>query len=73
MVTSSIEETAKNFSGEEHLAHHKRYERAEEFVEVVKGLWDSWEEDALVRNKETGEFFESSKLHELQHKVSSSQ
>lgn len=68
VVTSSIEETAKNFSGEEHLAHHKRYERAEEFVEVVKGLWDSWEEDALVRNKETGEFFESSKLHELQHK-----
>ncbi|WP_144534130.1 LLM class flavin-dependent oxidoreductase [Bacillus pumilus] len=68
VVTSSIEETAKNFSGEEHLAHHKRYERAEEFVEVVKGLWDSWEEDALVRNKETGEFFESSKLHELRHK-----
>ncbi|MEH7649888.1 MULTISPECIES: LLM class flavin-dependent oxidoreductase [Bacillus] len=68
VVTSSIEETAKNFSGEEHLAHHKRYERAEEFVEVVKGLWDSWEEDALVRNKETGKFFESSKLHELQHK-----
>ncbi|WP_224930243.1 LLM class flavin-dependent oxidoreductase [Bacillus safensis] len=68
VVTSSIEETAKNFSGEEHLAHHKRYERAEEFVEVVKGLWDSWEEDALVRNKETGEFFEPGKLHELQHK-----
>ncbi|MEW6980526.1 LLM class flavin-dependent oxidoreductase [Bacillus pumilus] len=68
VVTSSIEETAKNFSGEEHLAHHKRYERAEEFVEVVKGLWDSWEEDALVRNQETGKFFESSKLHELQHK-----
>ena len=68
VVTSSIEETAKNFSGEEHLAHHKRYERAEEFVDVVKGLWDSWEEDALVRNKETGEFFEPGKLHELQHK-----
>lgn len=67
VVTSSIEETAKNFSGEEHLAHHKRYERAGEFVDVVKGLWDSWEEDALVRNQETGEFFESSKLHELQH------
>ncbi|MFS3915800.1 LLM class flavin-dependent oxidoreductase [Bacillus australimaris] len=68
VVTSSIEETAKNFSGEEHLAHHKRYERAEEFVDVVKGLWDSWEEDTLVRNKETGEFFEPGKLHELQHK-----
>ncbi|QGX67121.1 NtaA/DmoA family FMN-dependent monooxygenase [Bacillus sp. ms-22] len=68
VVTSSIEETAKNFSGEEHLAHHKRYERAEEFVDVVKGLWDSWEEGALVRNQETGEFFDPSKLHELHHK-----
>ncbi|EKF35854.1 LLM class flavin-dependent oxidoreductase [Bacillus xiamenensis] len=68
VVTSSIEETAKNFSGEEHLAHHKRYERAEEFVDVVKGLWDSWEEGALVRNQETGEFFDPRKLHELHHK-----
>ncbi|MDM5296929.1 LLM class flavin-dependent oxidoreductase [Bacillus pumilus] len=67
VVTSSIEETAKNFGGGEHLAHSKRYERAEEFVDVVKGLWDSWEEDALVRNQDTGAFFESSKLHELQH------
>ncbi|OLP65645.1 Nitrilotriacetate monooxygenase component A [Bacillus pumilus] len=67
VVTSSIEETAKNFGGGEHLAHSKRYERAEEFVDVVKGLWDSWEEDALVRNQNTGAFFESSKLHELQH------
>ncbi|MGE6632016.1 LLM class flavin-dependent oxidoreductase [Bacillus sp. NPDC077027] len=68
VVTSSIEETAKNFSGDQHLEHHKRYKRAEEFVDVVKGLWDSWEEDALVRNQKTGEFFEAEKLHELQHK-----
>lgn len=72
VVTSSIEETAKNFSGEEHLAHHKRYERAEEFVDVVKGLWDSWEEDALVRNQETGEFFESSSCMSCSTKVNSS-
>lgn len=68
MVTSSIESTALNFSGEQHLEHHLRYQRAEEFVEVVKGLWDSWEEDAFVRNKETGEFFEKEKMHELNHK-----
>lgn len=68
VVTSSIESTALNFSGEQHLEHHLRYQRAEEFVEVVKGLWDSWEEDAFVRNKETGEFFEKEKMHELNHK-----
>ncbi len=48
VVTSSIESTALNFSGEKHLEHHLRYQRAEEFVEVVKGLWDSWEEDAFI-------------------------
>ncbi|AUZ28441.1 nitrilotriacetate monooxygenase [Bacillus subtilis] len=68
VVTSSIESTALNFSGEKHLEHHLRYQRAEEFVEVVKGLWDSWEEDAFIRNKEKGEFFEKEKMHELNHK-----
>ncbi|MEC1611751.1 LLM class flavin-dependent oxidoreductase [Bacillus mojavensis] len=68
VVTSSIESTALNFSGEKHLEHHLRYQRAEEFVEVVKGLWDSWEEDAFIRNKETGEFFHKEKMHELNHK-----
>ncbi|MGM0862260.1 MAG: LLM class flavin-dependent oxidoreductase [Bacillota bacterium] len=68
VVTSSIESTALNFSGEQHLEHHLRYQRAEEFVDVVKGLWDSWEEDAFIRNKESGEFFEKEKMHELNHK-----
>ncbi|MBY4602998.1 MULTISPECIES: LLM class flavin-dependent oxidoreductase [Bacillus] len=68
VVTSSIESTALNFSGEKHLEHHLRYQRAEEFVGVVKGLWDSWEEDAFIRNKETGDFFEKEKMHELNHK-----
>ncbi|MDP4524415.1 LLM class flavin-dependent oxidoreductase [Bacillus halotolerans] len=68
VVTSSIESTALNFSGEKHLEHHLRYQRAEEFVEAVKGLWDSWEEDAFIRNKETGEFFDKEKMHELNHK-----
>ena len=40
----------------------------QEFVEIVKGLWDSWEEDAFIRNKETGEFFDKEKMHELNHK-----
>lgn len=56
VVTSSIESTALNFSGEKHPEHSLRYQRAEEFVEVVKGLWDSWEDDALIREQESGVF-----------------
>ncbi|MEH7590021.1 LLM class flavin-dependent oxidoreductase [Priestia megaterium] len=68
VVTSSIEATASNFSKDEHLEHSSRYKRAEEFVDVVKGLWDSWEDSALIRNKDTGEFFAKEQLHTLNHK-----
>jgi FMN-dependent oxidoreductase (nitrilotriacetate monooxygenase family) len=68
IVTSSIESTALNFSGEQHLEHGLRYNRAEEFVEIVRGLWDSWEDDALIRDKQSGVFFQPEKLHELNHK-----
>jgi N-acetyl-S-(2-succino)cysteine monooxygenase len=60
--------TALNFGREEHYDHTIRYQRAEEFVDVVKGLWDSWEDDAFVRDKESGRFFERNKLHRLNHK-----
>lgn len=68
VVTSYYEDEAKNFSQQAHLDHNFRYDRAHEFVEVVKGLWDSWEEDALVRNKETGVYFDPEKLHTLNYK-----
>ena len=68
VVTSYLQAESKNFSKNEHLAHSVRYQRAEEFVEVVKGLWDSWEEDAFVWDKETGELFDETKLHHLHHK-----
>ncbi|MED4635907.1 LLM class flavin-dependent oxidoreductase [Peribacillus frigoritolerans] len=61
-------ETALNFSRDKHLAHDHRYERAEEFIDVVQGLWDSWEDDAFVHNKETGQFFDHDKVHELRYK-----
>lgn len=66
-VTSGLEKTALNFSKsvENHPNHKQRYKMAEEFVAVMKGLWRSWEEDAFTRNKETGEFFDVDKLHEL--------
>ncbi|WP_339216900.1 LLM class flavin-dependent oxidoreductase [Solibacillus sp. FSL W8-0372] len=68
IVTSYYEAEASNFNQDKHLDHSLRYERADEFVEVVKGLWDSYEDDALARNKETGEYIKKGKLHTLNHK-----
>lgn len=61
-------ETAQNFSREKHWEHDHRYERAEEFIDVVKGLWDSWEDDAFLYNKETGQFYDREKVHEINYK-----
>jgi alkanesulfonate monooxygenase SsuD/methylene tetrahydromethanopterin reductase-like flavin-dependent oxidoreductase (luciferase family) len=49
------------------MDHATRYESAAEFVEVVKGLWDSWEEGAITTNVETGEYFDKTKVHSLDH------
>ncbi|MEG3133879.1 LLM class flavin-dependent oxidoreductase [Rouxiella sp. T17] len=67
VVTSPLEGSAKNFSRDKHPEHDERYRIASEYLQVAKGLWDSWEEDAFVRNKATGEFFDASKLHTLNH------
>ena len=68
VVTSGNAAEAWNFGRDEHFEHHERYERAMEFIDVVKGLWDSWDDDAWIRNKESGEFFNAEKLHFLNHK-----
>ncbi|MGK9232019.1 LLM class flavin-dependent oxidoreductase [Inquilinus limosus] len=68
VVTTSYDRSASNFSREQHLEHDLRYEVAEEFVEVAKGLWDSWDEDAFPKDKDSGVFFDTSKFHELNHK-----
>ncbi len=68
VVTSPLEGSARNYNKGEHPPHALRYEIAEEFLQVVKGLWDSWEDDAFVRNRETGQFFDRNKLHVLNHK-----
>jgi FMN-dependent oxidoreductase (nitrilotriacetate monooxygenase family) len=68
VVTSWLEGSAANFGKTEHLAHDTRYRLAEEYIDVAKGLWDSWEDDALVRDKESGQFLDADKLHELNHK-----
>lgn len=68
VVTSWLEGSAANFGKDEHLAHDTRYRLADEYLDVVKGLWDSWEDDALVRDKATGQFLDPDMLHELNHK-----
>lgn len=67
IVTSPLEGSALNYSRPEHPQHDLRYRMADEFLEVTKGLWDSWEEGAFVRNKETGQFIDPSKMHRLDH------
>ncbi|WP_372632180.1 LLM class flavin-dependent oxidoreductase [Cohnella sp.] len=68
LVTSPLEGSARNFGKPEHPTHDERYKIAEEHLEVTRGLWDSWEDDAFVRDKESGVFFDPSKLHRLNHK-----
>src|ERR1700677_3960945 len=68
VVTSSNQSEAFNFGREAHYEHDARYERAIEFAEVVRGLWDSWEDDAFIRDRATQMYYDPSKLHELNHK-----
>ncbi|GCE12783.1 LLM class flavin-dependent oxidoreductase [Tengunoibacter tsumagoiensis] len=68
VVTSATHAEARNFNREQHMDHELRYERAREFVQVVTGLWDSWTDDAFIRDKETGVYFDADKLHVLNHK-----
>jgi len=68
VVTSWLGETSANFSKAEHPAHAVRYRIAAEYLDVVQGLWDSWEDDALVADKQTGVFVNPDKLHPLDHK-----
>jgi FMN-dependent oxidoreductase (nitrilotriacetate monooxygenase family) len=67
VVTSSHEQEARNFGRDSHFEHGERYQRAHEFLEICKGLWDSWDDDALVRDKESGLYFDPDKLHGLFH------
>ncbi|HWM46388.1 MAG TPA: LLM class flavin-dependent oxidoreductase [Xanthobacteraceae bacterium] len=68
IVTTSNPDAALNFGLEEHVEHDERYRRAREFYDVVTGLWDSWADDAFVRDVESGLFFDPSKMHRLDHK-----
>jgi N-acetyl-S-(2-succino)cysteine monooxygenase len=68
VVTSSNQSEAFNFGRDAHYEHDARYERAEEFTDVVRGLWYSWDDDAFVRDRQAGIYYDPKKLHELNHK-----
>src|SRR3954465_11988246 len=68
LVTTSNPDAALNFGLTEHMEHGERYRRAGEFSDFVTGLWDSWAEDAFVRNVETGLYFDPERLQVLDHK-----
>jgi len=65
-VTSSGGKAAANF-GREHPAHDARYERAEEFVDVVRGLWDCWDDGAILADRQTGRYIDPTKVRSLDH------
>ncbi len=68
VVTSAGDAPARNFNLDQQLDHPVRYERATEFVATVKKLWDSWEDDAFIRDKASGVFFDPDKVHPSNHK-----
>lgn len=67
VVTSSNQSEAFNFGRDAHFEHDARYDRASEFTDVVRGLWNSWDADAFVRDRASGIYHDPAKLHELNH------
>jgi FMN-dependent oxidoreductase (nitrilotriacetate monooxygenase family) len=67
LVTTSNPDAALNFGLTDHMQHGERYRRAREFVDVVNGLWDSWADDAFICDVESGDYFDPTKLHTIDH------
>ncbi len=67
VVTSSSDIAARNFNMERHHEHDKRYEIASEFVDVVRGLWNTWDAGAILKNKATGDYVDPAKVRTLDH------
>lgn len=68
LVTTSNPDAALNFGMDDQMPHAERYARAREFFDVVTGLWDSWADDAFIRDVESGIYFDPARLHVLDHK-----
>lgn len=67
VVTSGMNEEAMNFSRDANIEHARRYESAEEFLDITKALWDSIEDDALLLDKKSGFFAEPARVHRINH------
>ena len=67
VVTTSNPHASLNFGIEEQMEHDERYRRAREFYDVVTGLWDSWADDAFIRDVESGLYFDPARPHTLEH------
>jgi N-acetyl-S-(2-succino)cysteine monooxygenase len=67
IVTTANRDAALNFGLDDRALHADRYERADEFVQVAKKLWDSWEDDAPIGDKQEGVFADGSKIHRIDH------
>jgi FMN-dependent oxidoreductase (nitrilotriacetate monooxygenase family) len=68
LVTSQIADEAKNFGLDEREEPSLAYEQAAEFHDICVGLWDSWDEDAVLRDKASGRYYDPAKVHVLNHK-----
>jgi FMN-dependent oxidoreductase (nitrilotriacetate monooxygenase family) len=67
LVTSGSDFEARAFGLDQQLAHAQRYARAHEYVDIVKGLWDTWEDEAFIHDKAANRFFEPDRLHRVAH------
>ena len=67
VVTSTSDGEGRNYGAAQHLAHDPRYDKAEEFVQVVKALWDSWESDWLIHDRAGGQYGNPDKVHRVDH------
>ncbi|MFI9169663.1 LLM class flavin-dependent oxidoreductase [Streptomyces lincolnensis] len=68
IVTSGTVNEARNFGQDAHLEHRLRYERAREFLDVATKLWDSWEDDAILLDREHGVYADTDKVREINHR-----
>ncbi|WP_235035218.1 LLM class flavin-dependent oxidoreductase [Roseomonas sp. 18066] len=68
VVTSWSEQEALNFGRDSHMEHGSRYRRAEEYVDLVFSLWDSFDDGAFIRDKESGQYFDPARLHTPHHR-----
>lgn len=67
VVTTAHDHEAANFGLAKQIDHSLRYEQCDEFVDVTKKLWDSWEDDTLLFNRETGRFLDANKIQAINH------